>query len=109
MGMVTGPAPFTRTDWVIQGGAGASNYRYVDSAGRPLSLEQAQALCGRVTDLSSKDRWGSCLQAHRIGELIRYQPASRFWEMQAFEATLIVTIAVALLGLTAWWLRNRSY
>ena len=38
----------------------------------------------------------SCLQARGYRWLVSYQPASRFWEFQAIEAALFVTLAVAL-------------
>jgi hypothetical protein len=37
-----------------------------------------------------------CLQAQGYHWLVRYQPASRFWEFQAIEAALFVTLAAAL-------------
>jgi hypothetical protein len=105
---VSGSAPYGAQDWVVQGGAGAGSYVYVDAAGRQLSSEQVQSICGQVVDAQSKDAWSSCLQAHHLGELVKWQPPSRFWEFQAIESTLVVGLALALLLLTVWWLRSRT-
>jgi hypothetical protein len=105
---MSGSAPYGTQDWVVQGGAGASSYVYVNSAGQQSSSEQVQSLCGQVTDAQSKDAWSSCLQAHHIGELVKWQPPGRFWEFQAIESALVAGLAVALLVLTVWWLRSRT-
>ena len=105
---MSGPSPYGPRDWVVQGGAGASSYLYVDSTGRQLSYEQVQAVCGQVTDAQSKGAWSSCLQAHHLGELVKWQPPTRFWELQSIETALVVGIALALLLVTAWWLRSRT-
>jgi hypothetical protein len=61
-----------------------------------------------VTDAQSKDGWSSCLQAHHLGELVRWQPPTRFWELQSIETALVVGVALALVLVTAWWLRSRT-
>jgi len=104
----SGPAPYGARDWVVQGGSGATSYLYIDSAGRQFSYEQVQAICGQVTDAQSKDGWSSCLQAHHLGELVRWQPPTRFWELQSIETALVVGAALALVLVTAWWLRSRT-
>ncbi len=45
---------------------------------------------------SSPSALSSCLRAQGYHWLVRYQPASRFWEFQAIEAALFVTLATAL-------------
>jgi hypothetical protein len=104
---LNGPAPFGPRDWVIQGGTGSTSYVYVDLAGDHITLAQAQALCGQVTDAASKNSWSSCLQARHLGELIQYQPADRFWAFQAIETALIAGMALAFLAISVWWLRKR--
>jgi len=105
---MSGPAPYGPQDWVVQGGAGASTYVYSDGAGRQLSSEQVQAICGQVVDAQSKSAWSSCMQAHQIGEVVKWQPPTRFWEFQSMEAALTLGLALALLCLTVWWLRRRT-
>jgi hypothetical protein len=36
-----------------------------------------------------------------------YQPASRFWPFQVYETALFVVLALALAGVSYWWLRRR--
>jgi hypothetical protein len=36
-----------------------------------------------------------------------YQPASHFWSLQLTETAIFGAIAFSLLGLAAWWTRNR--
>jgi hypothetical protein len=36
-----------------------------------------------------------------------YQPASRFWLFQAIETGIFVTLALALVGFSVWWIRQR--
>jgi hypothetical protein len=36
-----------------------------------------------------------------------YQPASRYWPFQAYETALFVVLALALAGVSYWWLRRR--
>ena len=36
-----------------------------------------------------------------------YQPASRFWLLQGIEAAIFGTLALALLSVAVWWIRNR--
>jgi len=105
---ISGPAPYGAQDWVVQGGAGASSFVYVDAAGRQFSSEQLQSICGQVVDAQSKDAWSSCLQAHRLGELVKWQPPSRFWEFQAIESALVVGLALAFVVWAVWWLRGRT-
>jgi hypothetical protein len=39
--------------------------------------------------------------------VVTYQPASRFWPFQWAEAGIFVAAALALCGLSCWWLRRR--
>lgn len=45
----------------------------------------------------------------RLGyrQLVYYQPAGRFWALQWYETTIYLTIALALAGLSTWWIRHR--
>jgi hypothetical protein len=105
----SGAAPYTRLDWLVQGGSGATSFTYVDPAGHHFSLQQAQALCGQAAGTASKPGWGSCLQLHHLGELVRFQPPSRFWLIQSMETLLVAFIAGALLVLARWLLQERAF
>jgi hypothetical protein len=45
----------------------------------------------------------------RLGyrQLVYYQPAGRFWVLQWYETTIYLTLALALAGLSTWWIRHR--
>ena len=51
---------------------------------------------------------------HCISEIVAkfhgvetYQPASRYWAFQLCETALFVVLALAIAGLSYWWLRRR--
>lgn len=49
-----------------------------------------------------------CLLRHDWAHnTILYQPASRFWPFQFIESAIYLGMAVALLGVTIWWIRTR--
>ena len=104
----TGPAPYSPQDWLLQGGPGASNYSYVDSVGHVYTLDQAQALCGQVTDGGSKTAWASCLLNHHLSEVVQWQPPERFWAFQGIESGIVVGVSLGLLLLTISWIRARA-
>jgi hypothetical protein len=60
--------------------------------------------------VSSNDSFSACqgavLRLH-LRELLTYQPASRFWAFQWYEAAIFLVIAGLLAGLSAWWVRRR--
>jgi hypothetical protein len=39
--------------------------------------------------------------------VLLYQPVDRFWMFQGIEAVIFVALALALLALTLWWMRQR--
>ncbi len=46
---------------------------------------------------------GQCLASHGFHQTITYQPASRFWAFQGFEAAIFVLLAMVLTGFAVWW------
>lgn len=50
-----------------------------------------------------------CLSAiaARCHGVATYQPASRYWPFQAYETMLFAVLALALAGLSLWWVRHR--
>ena len=103
---VGGPAPFKPQDWLLSGGE-TQVYDYVNARGQHFSLDQVTGLCGQATG-QNKGAWGACLRAHRLGELIQYQPADRFWAFQTLESLIVLAIAVTLLASSAWWLVKKT-
>ncbi len=49
-----------------------------------------------------------CLAGHHIFSSWIYEPASRFWPLQAAEAGIFLALSVACLGLSVWWIRHRT-
>jgi hypothetical protein len=51
----------------------------------------------------------SCLDkvAAHYNQLVSYQPSYHYWPLQVIETALFVVIALALLGLSLWWVRHR--
>ena len=45
--------------------------------------------------------------AATLHTVVTYQPASRFWPFQWAEMGIFLAAAVALCGLTYWWLRRQ--
>jgi hypothetical protein len=47
--------------------------------------------------------------AHRYGlhQIVSYQPLSRYWPFQMYEAALFVAVALVLAGFSLWWIRRR--
>ena len=41
-------------------------------------------------------------------QLVTYQPASRFWTLQAIETAILLALAAALTGFCFWWVRRLS-
>jgi hypothetical protein len=43
----------------------------------------------------------------KFHEVVTYQPASHFWDIQVLETALFVVLAALLAGLCFWWVRHR--
>jgi hypothetical protein len=85
------------SDWILD------NSTLVDPRGVVLSQTQVQQVC------SSNDTgvFDACLHSNGIVLQQTYQPASRFWTFQWIEFSIFLTLTVALLALTIWWVRAR--
>jgi hypothetical protein len=51
----------------------------------------------------------SCIDkvAAHYNQLVTYQPSYHYWPLQVIETALFVVVALALLGLSLWWVRHR--
>jgi hypothetical protein len=45
--------------------------------------------------------------ASHFDQSVTYQPASHYWPLQGMETALFFVLAVALLGLSFWWVSHR--
>ena len=48
-----------------------------------------------------------CLAGDGIRETVSYQPASRYWPLQAAETGIFLALALGLAGFSFWWLDRR--
>ena len=106
---LTGDSPpgLTGQEWVLSG-------RLIDQAGNPLSVAQAQELCGGFVQgpgLANNPQTESslfeCLDGAGIMSRLLFHPADRFWTFQAIEAAIFLGAAAVLLGLTVWVVSRR--
>jgi len=84
---------------VLPGNPWVLSKTLVNGAGHPKALTSTfgyvPAACHSAV-FKGPSALSSCLRAQGYHWLVRYQPASRFWEFQAIEAALFVTLATAL-------------
>lgn len=89
----------SRWDWEIDS-------HFVDHAGHQMADQQVYSAC--LTGFNStKDTFLQCVHAHGWMLAEVYQPADRYWIFQAVETAIFVALALALLGLTVYWVRAR--
>jgi len=76
----------------------------VNTAGQPVTSYPAACgspYSGKLTDP------GQCLQARGYREAISYEPASRYWPLQAIETGMFLIVALALAWFCFWRLGRR--
>jgi hypothetical protein len=61
----------------------------------PATIQSAHAACIRK------------LLSENFHAVVTYQPGSRFWPFQWAEMGIFLAAALALCGLTYWWLRRQ--
>jgi hypothetical protein len=77
----------------VQGGSSVGNLRGGSKHAAPAPLQQMQHCISEITA--------------KFHGLATYQPASRYWPFQIYETALFAVLALALAGLSYWWLRRR--
>jgi len=89
------------TDWVTGRGwlNGATGVHLPDSRVYPTCLQQGGT--------PNQNPFAQCTHAHGWLEYVTYQPADRFWLFQGIETAIFVSLALALVALTIWWVRRR--
>jgi hypothetical protein len=48
-----------------------------------------------------------CLAQHHVFQTFVYEPASRFWALQAAESGIFLALTATALAVTVWWIRQR--
>ncbi|HEY5438060.1 MAG TPA: ABC transporter permease subunit [Acidimicrobiales bacterium] len=48
-----------------------------------------------------------CVDSFHLKNVLTYQPGSRYWTFQWIEFSLYLTLALALIGFSVWWIRKR--
>ena len=103
----SGPFPVGPRDWVLSRGE-----IYRNGLGQLLSWDRVDRLCGHPSTASTlsaaaaKDAYVACYARYGLAEIVRYQPAGRYWLFQGIEGALFFGLAGALLALTIWWVQN---
>jgi hypothetical protein len=110
---VSVPPPDIPNAWAFSTGV-------VDHAGRPPTsaflLKACPTLAGGpqlgghvITKGPPVASMQNCLTtiAARFHGVVTYQPASRYWPFQIGETALFVVLALALAGVSVWWVRRR--
>jgi hypothetical protein len=88
-------------DWVVA--TGESN-----RSGNIFSSDELLRLCRQGNGITQGGLSHACLERHGLlYNTVVYHPAGRFWLFQGIESLIFVALASALLGTTAWWVRNR--
>jgi hypothetical protein len=103
-----GPLPVGPHDWVLSKGE-----IYRNNLGRLFSWDQVDQLCGHpftasnLSPSAAKDAYIACFNRNGLSEIVRYQPADRYWLFQGIESVIFLGLAAGLFALTAWWVRYR--
>jgi len=83
-------------------GAWVFSNQTITPSGRVFTMPDVPA-CNSGTQQQC-DAW---LATQHLRRQISYQPASRFWAFQGYEAALYLALALALAGFCVWWIRHR--
>jgi hypothetical protein len=85
-------------------GAWVISNQTITRSGRVFTGPATQACQSRAASFQACV--DSLLRLH-LRQVISYQPASRFWAFQWYEAGIFLALAVALAGFSFWWIRRR--
>jgi hypothetical protein len=80
-----------------------------DGGGHPLTAAYVSRACPFLGQNMGIRQMRECIE--KVGqtyrEVVWYQPASHYWALQWYELALYLGAAVALAGLSLWWVRHR--
>jgi ABC-type transport system involved in multi-copper enzyme maturation permease subunit len=83
------------------------NLHAVTAAGQQIGQDALDGMYQQFRITNAKDGLASYLHSQGLLYTVSYQPADRFWTIQAGEAAVFVVLAAALVGITLWWVRSR--
>ncbi len=95
------PAQAKPGDWVLSDS-------FITVAGRAVHNVACQGPAGpQGIQLAPPDNPSvrACLAGYR--EVLSYQPASRYWAFQYYETAIFAGLALALIGISFWWVHHR--
>ena len=95
------PAQAKPGDWVLSDS-------FITAAGRAVHNVACQGPAGpQGIQLAPPDNPSvrACLAGYR--EVLSYQPASRYWAFQYYETAIFAGLALALIGISFWWVHHR--
>jgi hypothetical protein len=75
-----------------------------DKAGHVVTAQSVLRSC-TSSALPNAAAVHSCVQ--KLHAIVAYQPGNRFWSFQRAEMSIFLVAALALCGLTYWWLRRQ--
>lgn len=103
----SGSIPIGPRDWLISKGE-----IYRDRLGHTFSFDGVDQLCGRpssspnLSPAAVKDAYIACYNHYGLSEIVRYQPADRYWLFQGIECAIFLGLAGGLFTFTAWWIKQ---
>jgi hypothetical protein len=85
-------------------GAWVLSSQLITPAGRPAPTVPDTQACAANT--SSFQTCGAYVESLHLRQTVTYQPASRYWPLQWLETGIYLALALALAGLSLWWIRR---
>ena len=100
-------APVRATMPIPQGPRGIFNaweisHGFTDSSGHAIPGTVITACFNTHGELDP-----NCLARHHVFQSFVYEPANRFWSLQAAEAGIFLALSAAMVTLAVWWIRHR--
>jgi ABC-type transport system involved in multi-copper enzyme maturation permease subunit len=87
----------------VQPGAYSIQTSYANAAGHNVPFDTLLQACGHSLGGNQIRMKVSCLAAKGFHLSQIFQPATRYWPLQAVCATILLCAAAVLLGIAAWW------
>jgi hypothetical protein len=102
--MITQTGQMTIIPGTGKSGAWVLSEQAVTSAGKAFAGQASRACMG-----AGRQQCNAWLASLHLRQLIAYQPASRFWELQCMEMGIFLVLALLLAGFCAWRLSRRHF